>query len=126
MAEDSVRYNHGVSVPLASTSIIQARFKRLPQRAAEVWQGGIVRFPAWAEDPAAPDGPPLRVSGAIWVSLRTGLVHSALAKAGGEATPELALATLLEFGLKRAKDLEGRPARIEVRDSGLRASRLAR
>src|SRR5688572_23932479 len=116
----SVRYNHGVSEPLSAPPVIQARFKRLPQRAGEVWQGGIVRFPAWAEDPADPDGPPLRVSGAIWVSLRTGLVHSALVKAGVEATAELALETLLQFGLKRAKELEGRPARIEVRDPGLR------
>ena len=109
-----------MSEPGPPTSVTIARFKRLPQRAGEVWQGGIVRFPAWTEDPADPDGPPLRVSGAIWVSLRTGLVHAAQAKAGGEPTPELALATLLEFGLKRAKELEGRPARIEVRDPGLR------
>jgi len=101
-------------------SIIQARFKRLPQRAGEVWQGGIVRFPIWVDDPGDPDGPPLRPSGAIWVSLRTGLFHAALAKAGEEAAPELALETLLQFGLKRAKELEGRPARIEVRDPGLR------
>ena len=116
----SVRYNHDVSEPVSATSIIQARFKRLPQRAAEVWQGGIFRFPIWAEDPVDPDGPPLRPSGAIWVSLRTGLVHAVLAKAGKEATPELALETLLQFGLKRAKELEGRPARIEVRDPALR------
>jgi tetratricopeptide (TPR) repeat protein len=114
-----VRYNHGVSEPVSATSVTLARFKRLPQRTGEVWQGGIVRFPIWAEDPADPHGPPLRPSGAIWVSLRTGLVHAALAKEGAEATPELALETLLQFGLKRAKELEGRPARIEVRDSGL-------
>jgi tetratricopeptide (TPR) repeat protein len=109
-----------VSEPVSTTSITLARFKRLPQRVGEVWQGGIVRFPAWAEDPADPDGPPLRVTGAIWVSSRTGLVHAALAKTGAEATAELALGALLEFGLKRAKELEGRPARIEVRDPGLR------
>ena len=101
-------------------SVTSARFKRLPQRAADTWQGGIVRFPSWAENPADPEGPPLRPSGAIWVSLRTGLVHAVLAKAGADATPELALETLLQFGLKRAKELEGRPARIEVRDPGLR------
>ncbi len=109
-----------MSEPVSPTSLTLARFKRLPQRAGEVWQGGIVRFPIWAEDPADPDGAPLRPTGVIWVSLRTGLVHAALAKAGQEATPELALATLLEFGLKRAKELEGRPARIEVRDPVLR------
>jgi hypothetical protein len=84
-----VRYNHGVSEPVSAISVALARFKRLPQRTGEVWQGGIVRFPTWAEDPADPDGPPLRPSGAIWVSLRTGLVHAALAKEGAEATPEL-------------------------------------
>lgn len=35
-------------------------------------------------------------------------------------TPEFALSTLLEFGLKYPKGLEGRPARIEVRDPALR------
>ena len=115
-----VRYNHDVSEPVSPTSITLARFKRVPQRTGEVWQGGIFRFPIWADDPADPDGPPLRPSGVIWVSLRTGLVHAALAKEGGAATPELALETLLQFGLKRAKELEGRPARIEVRDPGLR------
>ena len=109
-----------MSEPVSATPVTLARFKRLPQRAGEVWQGGIVRFPIWAEDPADPDGPALRPSGAIWVSLRTGLVHAALAKEGADATPELALETLLQFGLKRAKELEGRPARIEVRDPGLR------
>lgn len=106
--------------PATPSSTVLARFKRLPQRAGEVWQGGIVRFPAWTEDPEDPNGPPLRPSGAIWVSLRTGLFHAALAEDGEGATPDLALATLLEFGLKQAKALDGRPARIEVRDPGLR------
>jgi tetratricopeptide (TPR) repeat protein len=108
-------------MPLATpVSIALGRFKRLPQRTAEVWQGGIVRFPMWVDNPADPEGPPLRATGAIWVSLRTGLVHVDLAKEGEDATPELALATLLEFGLKWAKELDGRPGRIEVRDPGLR------
>jgi tetratricopeptide (TPR) repeat protein len=108
-------------MPLATpVSVALGRFGRLPQRAGEVWQGGIVRLPMWIDDPADPEGPPQRASGAIWVSLRTGLVHMDLAKEGEEATPELALATLLEFGLKLAKELDGRPARIEVRDPGLR------
>ena len=74
----------------------------------------------WAENPADPEGPPLRARGAIWVSLRTGLLHVDLAKEGEEATPELALATLVAFGLKWAKELDGRPARVEVTDPGLR------
>ena len=117
---EPVRYNHGVSEPVSPTSVAFTRFRRLPQRAAEVWQGGIVRLPMWTEDPADPDGPPLRPSGAVWVSLRTGLFHAVLAKEGTEATPQLALDTLLEFGLKRARELDGRPARIEVRDPALR------
>src|SRR5215212_10181012 len=108
-------------MPLTTpVSVALGRFRRLPQRAGEVWQGGLVRLPMWIDDPADPEGTPLRASGAIWVSLRTGLVHMDLAPEGEEATPELALATLLEFGLKSAKELDGRPARIEVRDAALR------
>jgi tetratricopeptide (TPR) repeat protein len=102
-----------------STPLALGRFKRLPQRAGEVWQGGIVRFPMWVGNQTDPDGPPFRPTGVLWTSLRTGLVHLDLAK-GEEATPELALAAFLEFGLKWAKGLEGRPARVEVRDAGLR------
>jgi tetratricopeptide (TPR) repeat protein len=104
-----------ISIPLAL-----GRFKRLPQRAGEVWQGDVVRFPMWVDDQSDPDGPPFRPSGVLWVSLRTGLVHLDLANEGEQATPELALAVFLEFGLKWAKGLEGRPARVEVRDAGLR------
>ena len=93
-----------------------SRFKRLPQRAGEVWQGDIVRLPMWVEHQIDPNGPPFRPTGVLWVSMRTGLVHLDLAKEGEQATPELALATFLEFGLKWAKGLEGRPARVEVRD----------
>jgi tetratricopeptide (TPR) repeat protein len=96
------------------------RFKRLPQRAGEVWQGDIVRFPMWVDNQTDPDGPPFRRSGVLSASLRTGLVHLDLAKEGDQGTPELALAGFLEFGLKWAKELEGRPARVEVRDAGLR------
>jgi tetratricopeptide (TPR) repeat protein len=105
----------GISIPLAL-----GRFKRLPQRAVEVWQGGIVRFPMWVDNQTDPDGPPFRPTGVLWTSLRTGLVHLDLAKEGTQATSEMALATFLEFGLKWAKGLEGRPARVEVRDAALR------
>jgi hypothetical protein len=104
-----------IPMPLALS-----RFKRLPQRAGEVWQGDIVRFPMWVEHQTDPGGPPFRPTGVLWVSLRTGLVHLDLAKEGEQATPELALATFLEFGLKWAKGLEGRPARVEVRAAKLR------
>ena len=104
-----------ISIPLAL-----GRFKRLPQRAREVWQGGIVRFPMWVDNQTDPDGPPFRPTGVLWTSLRTGLVHLDLAKEGEQPTSEMALATFLEFGLKWAKGLEGRPARVEVRDASLR------
>ena len=104
-----------IPIPLALS-----RFKRLPQRAGEVWQGDIVRFPMWVEHQTDPNGPPFRPTGVLWVSMRTGLLHLDLAKEGEHATPELALATFVEFGLKWAKGLEGRPARVEVRSATLR------
>ncbi len=105
----------GISIPLAL-----GRFKRLPQRTVEVWQGGIVRFPMWVDSETNPDGPPFRPTGVLWTSLRTGLVHLDFAKEGTRPTSEMALATFLEFGLKLANGLEGRPARVEVRDASLR------
>ena len=104
-----------VPIPLAL-----GRFKRLPQRTGEVWQGGVVRLPMWVDNPTHPDGPPFRPNGVLWVSLRTGLVHLDLPPEGEQATSDLALAVLLEFGLKWAKGLEGRPSRVEVRDAELR------
>ena len=104
-----------IPIPLALS-----RFKRLPQRAGEVWQGDIVRLPMWVEHQIDPNGLPFRPTGVLWVSMRTGLVHLDLAKEGEQATPELALATFVEFGLKWAKGLEGRPARVEVRSVTLR------
>lgn len=104
-----------VPIPLAL-----GRFKRLPQRSGEVWQGGLVRLPGWIDHPTDPDGDPSRPVGALWVSLRTGFIHLAIPDEGVPATPELALAALLEFGLKGSKGLEGRPSRIEVQDAVLR------
>jgi hypothetical protein len=104
-----------VSLPLAV-----GRFKQLPQRTGEIWQGGLVRLPAWIDDPTAPDAEPYRPTGVLWVSLRTGLMHLALPPEGSSASPEFALTALLEFGLKWSKGLEGRPARVEVREPALR------
>ena len=95
-------------------------FQEVASRAGEVWQGDIVRFPMWVEHQTDPNGPPFRPTGVLWVSMRTGLVHLDLAKEGEQATPELGLATFVEFGLKWAKGLEGRPARVEVRSATLR------
>ena len=93
--------------------LLIARFAQLPRHAAEVWQGGLVRLPAWVEN--GPDGRPYRPWAAIWVSLRTGLMHMKMEPELGAHDPGLALETLLEFGLN--KKLAGcRPARLEVAD----------
>jgi hypothetical protein len=92
--------------------IALGRFKQLPQRTTEVWQGGL---PAWIDNPPDPDGPPYRPTGALWVSLRTGLLHMAPDE-GSVGNAELAVQTLIEFGLKKSKELGGRPSIIEVRD----------
>lgn len=104
-----------VPIPLAL-----GRFKRLPQRETEVWQGDIVRFPMWVDHQTDPDGPPFRPTGVLWASVRTGLVHLDIAHGEEPPTADLALATFLEFGLKWAKGLGGRPARVEVREASLR------
>ncbi len=52
-------------------SLVIDRFKRLPRRGDEVWQGGLVRVRAWLEEP---DGTARRPWAAMWVSLATGLV----------------------------------------------------
>lgn len=49
-----------------------ARFQRLALRSSDVWQGGIVRLPAWISE--NDDDPPYRARGAFWFSTRTGLV----------------------------------------------------
>jgi hypothetical protein len=104
-----------VPIPLAL-----GRFSRLPQRTHEVWQGGLVRMPMWIDHPTDSNGPPYRPTAAVWVSVRTGLMHLAMPPEGSQASAELAFDTLLEFGLKWAKELAGRPSRIEVRESALR------
>lgn len=91
--------------------LLITRFMQLPRRPDEVWQGGLVRLPAWIED--GPDGRPYRPWAAIWISLRTGAVHMKIQPEGGTRDPGLALETLLELGLK--KKLAGcRPACLEV------------
>lgn len=94
------------------------RFVRLPRHAAEVWQGGLVRLPVWLEH--GPDGGPYRPWAAIWVSLRTGSLHMKMQPESGGHDPDLALETLLEFGLN--KKLAGcRPACLDVADADVGA-----
>jgi tetratricopeptide (TPR) repeat protein len=95
-----------------------ARFGRLPRNPAEVWQGGMVRLPAWVEK--GPDGKPYRPWGAIWVSLWSGRVNQKMSSGTGANDPALLLEGLLEFGLTR--ELAGcRPSRVEVADEELAA-----
>ncbi|MFQ5830448.1 MAG: tetratricopeptide repeat protein [Candidatus Methylomirabilia bacterium] len=97
-------------------SLMIGRFARLPRVSGETWQGGLVRVPSWLHE--GPDGKPYRPWAAIWVSLRTGLVHVKIEAEPGAHDWTLALEGLLEFGLKH--NLAGcRPARLEVADEEL-------
>ncbi len=101
------------------SSIALGRFTRLALRSQEVWQGGLVRMPAWVDNPVDKNGPPFRPVAALWVSSRTGLIHIEFPddSGGNTATPDLALAGLINFGLKEARRLDGRPAVVQVRDA---------
>lgn len=90
------------------------RLKRLPQRDDEVWQGGLLRLPAWIEE-----GPtPYRPWTALWVSARTGLVGLGDVVRPEERSVDLATSALVTFACD--EQLAGyRPARVEVRDAGL-------
>ena len=100
-------------------SLVIARFKRLPRRSAEAWQGGLVRVPTWVE---APDGTARRPWAAVWVSLATGMVNGQLE--AGDVAPDstLALQSLTDLGFKFARC---RPARLEVADEALGAQLAA-
>jgi tetratricopeptide (TPR) repeat protein len=92
------------------------RFRSLPRRPDDTWQGAVVRLRAWIEEP---DGALRRPRAAVWVSLATGLVNVAVETPEAEPDATLALRALVELGLRFAK---GRPARLEVADEALGAS----
>jgi len=96
------------------SSLLAGRFMRLPRRADERWQGGLVRLPSWVDEP---DGP-FRPWAAIWVSRSTGLVHVELERERSAHDWTLALDALIAFGLKRGL-VECRPAVLEVADEDL-------
>jgi tetratricopeptide (TPR) repeat protein len=106
-----------MAAPVLSLSL--GRFKRLALRSGDAWQGGLFRLPTWVDE--GPEGRPYRPWGGIWVSERTGLVHVEPEPAFGAHGPELALTALLEFGLREAKHLGGRAARLRVTDPDLAA-----
>lgn len=96
-------------------SLVIDRFRRLPRRSNDVWQGGLVRARTWVEDP---DGSVRRPWAAVWVSLTTGMMSVRLAEDDGAAHASLALQALADLGLKF---MRSRPARLEVTDSTLGA-----
>jgi tetratricopeptide (TPR) repeat protein len=102
----------------APRSLILERFRRLPRRSSDVWQGGVVRARTWIEEP---DGSLRRPWAAVWVSLVTGMMNVQLSEHDDPTDASLALQTLADLGLKFMRT---RPARLEVADGTLGA-RLA-
>ncbi|HEU4370794.1 MAG TPA: hypothetical protein VFV05_21440, partial [Methylomirabilota bacterium] len=97
-------------------SILIDRFKRLPRRSNDAWQGGLVRARTWIEEP---DAGVRRPWAAVWVSLATGMMNVQLVQ--GAADTDHVLQVLVDLGLKSVRC---RPARLEVADATLGA-RLA-
>jgi tetratricopeptide (TPR) repeat protein len=97
----------------APRSLILERFRRLPRRSNDVWQGGVVRARTWIEEP---DGSVRRPWAAVWVSLSTGMMNVQLAEDEGADHPGLALQVLADLGLKFTLS---RPAGLEVADGAL-------
>jgi tetratricopeptide (TPR) repeat protein len=95
--------------------IVIDRFKRLPRRSSDVWQGGLVRARTWVEEP---DGRVYRPWAAVWVSRATGMMSIQLAGDDRVADAGLALQALADLGLKFVRC---RPARLEVAESALGA-----
>jgi len=94
-------------------SLLIERFKRLPRRSNDVWQGGVVRARTWIDEP---DGKVRRPWAAVWVSLATGMMNVQLAETDAASDPNLSLHTLVDLGLKFARS---RPARLAVTDGAL-------
>jgi tetratricopeptide (TPR) repeat protein len=95
-------------------SLMIERFKRLPRRTHDVWQGGLVRARTWVENP---DGGVRRPWAAVWVSSATGMINMELAESD-VADPSVALQVLVDLGLKFARC---RPASLEMTDAALGA-----
>jgi uncharacterized protein DUF6930 len=102
-------------VPISPLEL--ARFKRLPVRTSDVWQGGVVRLPMWITENE--DDAPYRARGVLWFSTRTGLVWANTESAPRTAGVDLAMRGLLDFAKKYDRDLLGRPSRIETTDAAI-------
>ena len=101
-------------MPPVRTVIIE-RFRRLPRRSNDAWQGGLVRARTWIEEP---DGSVRRPRAAVWVSLATGMMNVQLEAPDDASDANLALQALADLGLKFVRC---RPARLEVVDRALGA-----
>ena len=88
------------------------RLKRLPQRAGEVWIGGIIRLPAWVDDGRKA---PYRPGAAVWVSLETKKIS--MTEPGEDVDFAAAFDGLVAFAA--GPDAGYRPGRLGVNDAGL-------
>ena len=89
------------------------QLKALPQRGAEVWQGGLVQMPAWIAEQGSE---PIRPYMPIWVAVHADLVHAGELMKPDQRDPAAAVSTLIGFALD--SDLGGyRPGRVEVTDA---------
>jgi len=100
------------------SSLVIQRFKRLPRRTHDIWQGGLVRARTWVEDD---DGEVRRPWAAVWVSSATGMINIQLAETDPPDS-DLALQTLVELGLKFS---HSRPSGLEMKDPALGAELIA-
>lgn len=92
-------------------NLLVERLKRLPQSEGEIWQGGLVRMPAWVDEE---DSAPFRPWIGGWVSTRTKLVK--MSDPAKDKDLEQVLISLVDFACDPA--LAGyRPAGLDVRDA---------
>ncbi|MFH1268438.1 MAG: hypothetical protein ABIK89_22175, partial [Planctomycetota bacterium] len=91
------------------------QLKVLPQRRGEVWQGGLLRMPAWITK----EGPePFRPYIPIWVAVSADKVHTGELLHPAERDPAAAVAALIDFALE-SEHGGYRPDRVEVADAEL-------
>lgn len=87
---------------------------RFPARSEEIWQGKIVRLPAWLPDD---DGRPVRACIGMWAETRSGYVH-----AGDPGrTIDLTCDRLSEPFLELVARVGHRPGRLQVLDKEVAA-----
>jgi tetratricopeptide (TPR) repeat protein len=96
------------------------RFKSLPQRPDETWQGGLVPMSGWV---SGEEGTPYRPIMPLWVAVRAGKVHCGDLLRPDEANLAAAVEALLNYACEN--EFGGYcPGRIEVADGSL-AERLS-